>query len=97
MCACIYVSQEAITPPCLNTRICVELPAAATDSQALWFLHNSPHYERLMQQHVLSGYDMPSEIGPNSHTTIIVPSGRREPAYIYDSFSSVNSRCPGLP
>ncbi|GBN10001.1 hypothetical protein AVEN_123654-2-1, partial [Araneus ventricosus] len=25
-------------------------PAATTDSQALWFLHNSLHYERLMQQ-----------------------------------------------
>ncbi|GBM49983.1 hypothetical protein AVEN_45673-1, partial [Araneus ventricosus] len=26
------------------------LPAAATDSQALWFLHHKPHLDQLMQQ-----------------------------------------------
>ncbi|GBM37459.1 hypothetical protein AVEN_263137-1 [Araneus ventricosus] len=63
-------------------------------SQALRFLHYSPHYERFMQQTpVLPGYDLSSEMGPKSHTTIIVPSGWRETAYIYGSLSSVNSRC----
>ncbi|GBM14973.1 hypothetical protein AVEN_53986-1, partial [Araneus ventricosus] len=42
--------QRNITPPCLSIRVTTERPAAATDSQALWFLHNSPHYERFMQQ-----------------------------------------------
>ncbi|GBM67390.1 hypothetical protein AVEN_233575-1 [Araneus ventricosus] len=52
-------------------------------SQALWLLHNSLHYERLMQQPpVLPGYDLSWEMGTKSHTTIIVPSGWREPALI---------------
>ncbi|GBN43836.1 hypothetical protein AVEN_137872-1 [Araneus ventricosus] len=68
--------QRNITPPCLSIRVTTERPAAATDSQALWFLHNSPHYERLMQQHTfLTGYDPSSEVDPKSHTTIIVLSG----------------------
>ncbi|GBM46942.1 hypothetical protein AVEN_241171-1 [Araneus ventricosus] len=45
-------------------------------SQALWFLHSIPHYEWLMQQPAVSqGYDPSPEVGPKSHTTIIVPSG----------------------
>ncbi|GBM99867.1 hypothetical protein AVEN_204456-1 [Araneus ventricosus] len=64
-------------------------------SQGLRFLHYSPLYERLMQQTPgISGYDLFSEMGPKSHSTIIVPSGRRESAYLYVSLSSVNSRCP---
>ncbi|GBO22081.1 hypothetical protein AVEN_2152-1 [Araneus ventricosus] len=48
-------------------------------SQALRFLHYSPHYERLMQQPPgLPGYDLSSEMSPKSHTTIIAPSGWRE-------------------
>ncbi|GBN52874.1 hypothetical protein AVEN_2669-1 [Araneus ventricosus] len=43
---------------------------------------------------VLQGYDPSSEVGPKSHTTIIVPSGGREPAYLYGSLSSANTRCP---
>ncbi|GBM78987.1 hypothetical protein AVEN_226346-1 [Araneus ventricosus] len=50
-------------------------------SQALRFLHYSPYYKRFMQQPlVLPGYDLSSEMDPKSHTTIIVPSGWREPA-----------------
>ncbi|GBN44382.1 hypothetical protein AVEN_193323-1, partial [Araneus ventricosus] len=67
--------QRNITPPCLSIRVTTERSAAAADNQALWFLHNSPHYERLMQQTpVLPGYDPSSEVGPKSLTTIIVPS-----------------------
>ncbi|GBN73052.1 hypothetical protein AVEN_43381-1 [Araneus ventricosus] len=52
-------------------------------SQALWFLQNSPDYEWLMHHApALLGYDLSSEMGPNSHTTIIVPSGWRERAYL---------------
>ncbi|GBL77000.1 hypothetical protein AVEN_12658-1 [Araneus ventricosus] len=65
-------------------------------SQALRFLHYSPHYERPMQQPpVLPGYDLSSEMGPEGHTTIIVPSGWREPAYLHGSLLSVDSRYPG--
>ncbi|GBM86834.1 hypothetical protein AVEN_213782-1 [Araneus ventricosus] len=64
-------------------------------SQALRFLHYSPHYEQLVQQpSVLPGSDLSSEMGPKSHITIIVLSGWREPAYLHGSLSSVNSRCP---
>ncbi|GBN17102.1 hypothetical protein AVEN_232283-1 [Araneus ventricosus] len=36
-------------------------------SQVLWFLHYSPHYERLMQQPpVLPGYDLSSEMAQRS-------------------------------
>ncbi|GBL98045.1 hypothetical protein AVEN_107690-1, partial [Araneus ventricosus] len=72
----LAIDQRNITPPCLSILVTTERPAAATDSRALWFLHNSPHYERLMQHPpVLPGYDPSLEVGPKSHTTIIVPSG----------------------
>ncbi|GBN55607.1 hypothetical protein AVEN_223864-1 [Araneus ventricosus] len=62
--------------------------------QTLRLLHYSPHYERLMQQSPgIPGYGLSSEMGPKSHTTIIVPSGWRESAYLYGSLSSENSRC----
>ncbi|GBL85451.1 hypothetical protein AVEN_34632-1 [Araneus ventricosus] len=51
-----------------------------------------PHCEGLIKQPFVSlGYDLSSEMGL---TTIIVPSGWREPAYLYGSLSSVCSRCP---
>ncbi|GBM47517.1 hypothetical protein AVEN_211137-1 [Araneus ventricosus] len=50
--------------------------AAATDSQALWPTHNSPHHERLMRQSpVLPGYDLSAEMGLKSHTIISIPTG----------------------
>ncbi|GBM44354.1 hypothetical protein AVEN_185659-1 [Araneus ventricosus] len=45
---------------------------------------------------VLPGYDPSSEVGTKSHTTIIVPSGPREPAYLYVSRSSAFLRCPPM-
>ncbi|GBN52089.1 hypothetical protein AVEN_122258-1 [Araneus ventricosus] len=33
-------------------------------------------------------------MGTKSHTINGMPSGRRGPAYLYGSFSSVSSRCP---
>ncbi|GBM48118.1 hypothetical protein AVEN_116834-1 [Araneus ventricosus] len=69
-----------------------ERPAAATGSQALWFLHNSPHYERFMQQPpVLQGYDLSSEMDPKRHTTIIAPT--RE-VRIFLLIRQVLIRCP---
>ncbi|GBN03892.1 hypothetical protein AVEN_132945-1 [Araneus ventricosus] len=37
----------------------------------------------MQQPPVLQGYDPSSELAPKSHTTIIVPSGWRESAYLY--------------
>ncbi|GBL79400.1 hypothetical protein AVEN_92585-1 [Araneus ventricosus] len=52
-----------------------EYPAATTDYRALWPLHNSPHYERLMRRPpVLPGYYPSSEMGSKSHNTIIIPT-----------------------
>ncbi|GBL59647.1 hypothetical protein AVEN_224289-1, partial [Araneus ventricosus] len=32
-------------------------------------------------------------MGPKSHTLLLYPPGKPEPAYSYDGFSSVNSHC----
>ncbi|GBL83986.1 hypothetical protein AVEN_100860-1 [Araneus ventricosus] len=45
---------------------------------------------------VLPRYDLASEMGPKSRTTIIVSSGYRESAYLYGSLSTVNSRGKSL-
>ncbi|GBN22606.1 hypothetical protein AVEN_128260-1 [Araneus ventricosus] len=43
--------------------------------------HNSPHYELLVRRpSILPGCDLSLEMGPNSLTTITIPSGKREPA-----------------
>ncbi|GBN00976.1 hypothetical protein AVEN_223698-1 [Araneus ventricosus] len=50
-----------------------ERPVAATDSQALRLLHNSSHYDLFMRRPpVLLGYDLSSEMGPKSYTTIAI-------------------------
>ncbi|GBN88448.1 hypothetical protein AVEN_7722-1 [Araneus ventricosus] len=68
-----------------------------TDSQALWFLHNSPHYERLIQKPpVLPGYDLSSEWILRATPPLVYQSGRQEAAYLYGSFSSVNLWCPPM-
>ncbi|GBO24766.1 hypothetical protein AVEN_270084-1 [Araneus ventricosus] len=70
------------------------MTSPATDSQALWFLHNSPHYERLMQQPpVLPGYDLSLEWGERVTVPLVCHQGRREPSYLSGSLSSVNSLC----
>ncbi|GBO26967.1 hypothetical protein AVEN_62964-1 [Araneus ventricosus] len=57
-------------------------------NQALRFLHYSPHYERLMQQDsVLPGYNRSSEMGPKSHTAIIITSCWQEPAHLCKIFT----------
>ncbi|GBN99092.1 hypothetical protein AVEN_172290-1 [Araneus ventricosus] len=54
------------------------------------FLHNSLHYERLMQQlPVLPGHDLSLEFCLRA-----TPTMEREPAYLSGSNSSVGSRCP---
>ncbi|GBN41968.1 hypothetical protein AVEN_197762-1 [Araneus ventricosus] len=48
-----------------------ERPAVAADNLALWPPHNSHLYEWFMRRPpVLPGYDLSSEIGPKSNTTI---------------------------
>ncbi|GBN61894.1 hypothetical protein AVEN_24501-1 [Araneus ventricosus] len=91
----LYITINNVTPSCKSIRVHIKDRPPRQHSQALLSLHYSPHYERLMQQLPgQPGYDLPSETGPKSHTTIIVPSDWRELACLYGSLSSVNSRCP---
>ncbi|GBN26476.1 hypothetical protein AVEN_201728-1 [Araneus ventricosus] len=60
--------------------------------RALWSPHNIPHYERLMRRPhpLLPRYELSSEMGPKSHTTITASTKGARPAYVSGSFSSVN-------
>ncbi|GBO36350.1 hypothetical protein AVEN_102502-1 [Araneus ventricosus] len=88
----MHIATKNITPPCQSTRVTHERPAATTAKSGTEAPHYNPHYERFMRRPptttVLPGYDLSSEMGPKSHTTIIVPLGRRESAYLYGSLSS---------
>ncbi|GBN82683.1 hypothetical protein AVEN_74686-1 [Araneus ventricosus] len=53
----------------------------------------------LIAHHQATARPLPKELrtitgGGSQSPSIIVPSGWRESAYLYDSLSSVNSRCP---
>ncbi|GBM71110.1 hypothetical protein AVEN_43819-1 [Araneus ventricosus] len=72
-----------------------ERPAAATHSRALWFLHispisscscSNPPFYRDTTRH--------RKWAQRATPPLVYPSGRRQPAYLCGSFSSVNSRCP---
>ncbi|GBN98924.1 hypothetical protein AVEN_69554-1 [Araneus ventricosus] len=66
-------------------------PAAATENRARSRPQNSPRYERLMRQPVFGRRPF-SEVGPTSHTIIIVPTSESGNPFTYPAASDPRTR-----